>query len=107
MKKTRALIVGVSKYFDPDTPDLNFCRNDVFEIRDALHTGLKLDNKDIVLLGESDIVTAKEFVYALTKLADGSSQEDNLILYFSGHGCNIKNQHYLAFSDDIVSTQVL
>lgn len=107
MKKTRALIIGVSEYLDPHTPDLAFCRNDVYEIKDALHVGLKLDNEDIVLLGESNTVTAEEFVNTLKKLADGLSQEDNFIFYFSGHGCNIKGQHYLAFSDDIVSTQVI
>jgi len=73
---------------------------------------LKSDNKDIIFLGESDIVNVKivnvkEFVYVLSKRADGSSQEGKLILYFSGHGCNIKNQHYLAFSDDIVNTKDL
>lgn len=96
MQKTKALVVGVSQYFDPQTPDLPFCKYDISLIRDALYHGLKLDYEDIITLGATEVVTAKDFFDVLDDLSNFIKKEDNLIFYFSGHGSNSNEE--LAFA---------
>ncbi|WP_198136193.1 hypothetical protein [Paenibacillus sp. oral taxon 786] len=48
MTNTKALVVGVSNYYDPAIPNLPFCKNDVSEVRKALRFGLKIGNEDII-----------------------------------------------------------
>lgn len=108
LPKTYALVIGVSNYNDPRTPNLSFCRNDVSEVREALVYGLSIAIEDIVSLGDTGTVTASDFIDALTKMSELTSEEDNLIFYFSGHGGGVSGEHHcLVFSDNAVSTQAI
>ncbi|MGO4498608.1 caspase domain-containing protein [Paenibacillus sp. 2RAB27] len=108
MSKTLALVVGVSNYYDSQTPNLPFCMNDVVEVRESLVNGLNIANEDIISLGESADVTTMDFIEALKKMSNLTSKEDNLIFYFSGHGGGKSgNQHCLAFTDGAISTQAI
>lgn len=108
MPKTKALVVGVSNYYEPSIDNLPFCKNDVAEVRRALVHGLNIENEDIISLGETGNVTVSDFIDALINLSDSTDKDDNLIFYFSGHGGGESgNQHCLVFSDSAVSTQAI
>lgn len=76
MSKTKALVVGVSNYYDSSIPNLPFCKNDVSEVREAMVYGLNVANEDVISLGETGNVTVSDFIDALTKMSDLTSKED-------------------------------
>lgn len=105
MSHIKALVVGVSNYYISGASNLPFCRNDVIEMTKALHSGLKLDYDDIFTLGKSGDVAKDDFIKAISEIINKIGKDDYLIFYFSGHGTTVQNQHYLVFSDGLLSTQ--
>ncbi|WP_236823185.1 caspase family protein [Bhargavaea massiliensis] len=103
----KALITGVSNYNMEGAPDLPFCKNDLAAMENSLSVGLKLDRTDIIKCGESGNLTVEEFNKELSKLSSTLNKNDTLLFYFSGHGHNIDQQHYLVLSDDFISTNEL
>ncbi len=104
MSKLNVLVVGVSNYYIPDVVDLPFCMNDVAIMEEALINGLKVERQNITTCGKFGDVKTDDFKHALSKVTS-TDREDTLIFYFSGHGATIEGQHYLVFSDGIISTQ--
>ncbi|WP_103108445.1 caspase family protein [Brevibacillus reuszeri] len=104
MSNVKALVVGVSNYYIGAT-NLPFCMNDVVEMKQALQSGMKLENDDIFILGELGDVKTDDFISALSDITNSTGINDYLLFYFSGHGTKIDNQHFLVFSDGIISTQ--
>lgn len=107
MAKVRALIIGVSKYTAIRANNLEFCKNDIYAMRQAFIQGLNVDPSDIILCGISDTVTIAELAAALHFLSDISEKDDTLLLYFSGHGTTANNKHYLVLSDELIETHEL
>nr|WP_275298481.1 caspase family protein [Clostridium sp. YIM B02555] len=105
MSNVKALVVGVSNYYIPGAGNLPFCMNDVIVMEKSLHNGLKLRKSDIVSCGSSGDVKKDEFINALLQMTTLTNENDILIFYFSGHGTTIDKQHYLVFSDGLISTQ--
>ncbi|MED0658223.1 caspase family protein [Anoxybacillus ayderensis] len=105
MANVKALIVGVSNYYFDGGTDLPFCMNDVAEMKEALHLGLKVDNRDMIILGELGEVKRENFINALSETKNMTSMDDVLIFYFSGHGTTKGNEHYLVVSDGFISTR--
>lgn len=101
----RALIVGVSDYSLQNGTNLPFCKNDIYAVKSALISGLKLNQEDIILCGETDIVKCSDFISALCKLMAVVEKDDTVIIYFSGHGKTENDEHYLVFSDKLIKTQ--
>lgn len=105
MKNVKAVVVGVSNYiFDNGDKDLPFCKNDIKAMNNALVEGLNVESDDILLLGTLGEVSKASFEYRFEEFCKGIKEEDTLIFYFSGHGSNIENKHFLVFSDAFIET---
>lgn len=105
MGNTKALIVGVSKYFLSGANDLLFCKNDTIAIRTAFIHGLAVAPENIITCGLTDIVTIDDFMTSLRDFEKITQDDDTLLFYFSGHGTTIDSNHYLVLSDKLISTQ--
>lgn len=105
MSNVKALVVGVSNYYISGAGNLPFCMNDVVIMEKSLCDGLKLRKSDIISCGSSGDVKKDDFINALLQMTTLTDENDILIFYFSGHGTTIDKQHYLVFSDGLISTQ--
>jgi hypothetical protein len=71
----------------------------------SLENGLKFSPQNIYSLGKHDIVMVDNLVQDLKEISKKVESEDVFVLYFSGHGYSKGDDHYLVFSDSIISTQ--
>ncbi|MBK9720088.1 MAG: tetratricopeptide repeat protein [Saprospiraceae bacterium] len=82
-----AVVVGISDYQDPGIPDLRFADKDAEAFANYLSSdaGGKLDVDHLkVLLNEK--ATVAQFAIALDWLMEVVKENDQVIIYFSGHG---------------------
>lgn len=107
MSKIIALIIGVSNYLHKGVSDLPFCKNDIATIKEAFVHGLGVLSKDIFTCGDSGNVLSVDFVRTIQRITTDIMDDDVLLFYFSGHGTNIKGDHYLVLTDSYISTQEL
>lgn len=104
MGEIKALLIGVCKYtFNAQTIPLPFCQNDAMAVRRALIDGLNASPDNILVSGNNGEITKKCFLSDLMSTLATTTDEDTLILYFSGHGGN----NCLAMSDGLVDLQSL
>lgn len=103
--KIKGVLVGVSNYYIEGAENLEFCKNDIYAMKNALINGLKADETNIVTCGSTGDVYKSDFVHLLKSFAITVDDEDILIFYFSGHGTTIDGEHFLVLSDDIIGTQ--
>ncbi|MCH7983937.1 MAG: caspase family protein [Chloroflexi bacterium] len=103
--KSRALIVGVSQYIDPDIAGLKPCdqeATDVFERLTDDTSGLFDGEQSVLLTSEStsDLESSRSNVMAhLDRLANMASSDESLLFYFSGHGDSIAVDGFLICKD--------
>jgi len=95
--KTRAVVIGISDYQDPQIPDLRFADRDAEAFANFLRSpaGGSLDGDHLKALLNSE-ATVAQFDAALGWLLDESKPGDQAIIYFSGHGdveTKTRNQH--------------
>ena len=90
-----ALLAAVSFYDDGEKPDLASGRGDLCLMRETLVKGLRIPAENIRSLGESGMVTVREFARALREFTGMTGGDDTFLLYFSGHGSGGS----LSFSD--------
>ena len=86
-QNTYAVVIGISDYQDKDIPDLKYAHKDAEAFAYFLRSkaGGSLDNNHLkVLLNEQ--ATAAQFAIALDWLMEVAKENDQVILYFSGHG---------------------
>ena len=84
---TYALVVGISDYQDEDIPDLRFADKDAEAFAAFLQSpaGGALDEDHLkVLINEQ--ATVAQFAIALDWLWEVAKENDQVIIYFSGHG---------------------
>lgn len=105
MEEIKALLVGVSDYSELGQVNLPFCKNDIEALENALIEGLKVKKNNVTKLGTLKKVKKQEFLDTLNMFVASVDQDDIFIFYFSGHGANLRKDHYLVFSDDILKTQ--
>ena len=105
MARIKAIIVGVSYYFDKKVSDLPFCRNDISAMRKAFVQGLGVLPANIISYGESGVVMANDIKSTLRFASSNTAKDDILLFYFSGHGMNDGKDHCLVLSDVTISTQ--
>lgn len=105
MGTTKALIVGVSEYFIDGADNLFFCKNDIIAMQDAFIYGLEVAEKDMIVCGLTNTVTANDLITALKGIERIVQDDDTLLFYFSGHGTTLSEKHYLVLSDRLICTQ--
>lgn len=103
MGNISAILVGVSNYPTLKCPSLPWCKNDLYVLKNALIKGLNATPDNILLCGESGLVTIAELVQSIASMMKKITSEDILIFYFSGHG----NKNSLALSDGAIGLQEL
>lgn len=84
---TYALVVGISDYQDPGIPDLRFADKDAEAFANYLRSkaGGSLDNDHLKVLLNQD-ATVAQFAMALDWLMEVVKENDQVFIYFSGHG---------------------
>ncbi|MFN0173420.1 MAG: caspase family protein [Saprospiraceae bacterium] len=84
---TRAVVIGISDYQDPQIPDLRFADRDAEAFANFLRSpaGGSLDGDHLKVLTNSK-ATVAQFAIALDWLMENSKEGDQAIIYFSGHG---------------------
>lgn len=103
MGTIRALLVGVCEYLTVKCPSLPLCKNDLFAMRAALIQGLNVNADNILLCGETGIVTKSELIASIHTVLNGATEEDTFVFYFSGHG----GKNCLVLSDSLIDLQDL
>ena len=103
MGTIKALLVGVCDYLTIKCSPLPLCKNDLFAMRTALIHGLNVSSNNIILCGETGIVTKIELVTSIHTALKDSTEDDTFILYFSGHG----GKNCLVLSDGLIELQDL
>jgi hypothetical protein len=82
----RALLIGINNYPDPENV-LEGCVNDVYLMSSVLQeSGFKPEEIRVVL---NERATTQGIMERLTWLLDGVREEDERVLFFSGHGAQI------------------
>lgn len=103
MARTKALLVGVSRYFLPGCTPLPKAINDLRAMKDALIRGLNIVEEDIIICGGKGTVEVSEFIQAIQSSLSDVEENDNFIFYFSGHGAKDR----LVLSDKCIQLQEL
>ncbi len=81
--KYYALIIGIEKYEDPSFPDLENPIKDAENLRATLVEKYTFDAENIRLLENA---TRAQIIQSLDSLADEITKEDNLLIFYAGHG---------------------
>ena len=80
-----ALLIGVSDYTDPRIPDLEGPVNDVDALRDVLVRKWLFKEENIRVLVDAQ-ATEANILQALDNLQRSTAPDDDIIIYYSGHG---------------------
>ena len=80
-----ALLIGVSDYTDPRIPDLEGPVNDVDALRDVLIRQWLFKEENIHVLVDAN-ATEVNILQALDDLQRSTAPDDDVIIYYSGHG---------------------
>lgn len=80
-----ALLIGVSDYSDPRIPDLEGPVHDVAAMHDVLVRRWQFDKSDITVLLD-DQATEQAILEAIDALKFQTSDGDDIVIYYSGHG---------------------
>ena len=107
MSNIKVLLAAVSNYTAINQQDLPFCKNDLALMRRTISNVFEIDSDEIISLGWAGTVNRNDFLNSLLLLKSHAQPEDSLIIYFSGHGGIIQDDHRLVFSDGVITTQKL
>ena len=78
-----ALLIEIDKYPDPAIPDLDNPINDATRLQNILVSKYTFQEDQIVLLKNPK---SEELIIALDELAHKITPDDNLLIFFAGHG---------------------
>ncbi len=87
---TRALIVGINRYSEPEIANLNGCDDDVRTFERLLESFYGFDKNHITARLNVEHTTKQAIKTDFINLATNADAGDNLIFYFSGHGARIE-----------------
>lgn len=86
----RALLIGVGKYANHDIPQLAGPKNDVRAMKELLTKTFQFPQSQVaVLLDEK--ATVQGVKDALARLTDSAQKDDQVVLYYSGHGSRVQD----------------
>ena len=77
------LIIGIDEYADESIPDLDNPVRDAQKVHDALIANYTFEEDDIIMLKDA---TRGDLIQALDDLAQKVTPEDNLLIFYAGHG---------------------
>jgi hypothetical protein len=78
-----ALLIGIDKYTDPAIPDLDNPINDATRLQNILVSKYTFQEDQIKLLKNPG---SEELIIALDELAHKITPDDNLLIFYAGHG---------------------
>ena len=81
--KYYALLIGVQNYEDPEINDLNFPLNDVNDMENILSSYYTFEKENIETLRDP---SRAQMIIALDKLNKKLTENDNLLIFYAGHG---------------------
>ncbi len=81
--KFHALLIAVQDYSDPTVPKLKGPVNDADKLRKVLVDRYRFDGRDVAFLKNPK---RGEILGALDSLSDALGPNDNLVIFFAGHG---------------------
>ncbi|MFC2129504.1 caspase family protein [Bacteroidota bacterium] len=81
--KYYGLIIGVDKYDDPEIPDLDNPNNDAERLHKALSSNYLFDEENLLLIKNA---TRSDIMEGFEKLGNKITPEDNLLIFYAGHG---------------------
>lgn len=99
--KSKALLIGITDYSDPNFPSLPFVKQDIKIVGEKLKKDF---NFEITLLITN--TNKAHIVTALQDFLNNAEKNDRIILYFSGHGTSIGEAGFLVPSDGVSSNKV-
>lgn len=82
--KTKIIGIGINNYADPKLNTLHNCTNDLNAVFSTLYR--KYGLSDVELLTEKEQTTNRFIYQRLYDLFTNSTERDNIILVFAGHG---------------------
>jgi Tfp pilus assembly protein PilF len=84
---TRAVVIGISDYLDPNISDLKYAHRDAQIFARFLLSphGAELKKENVVLLTNEE-ATGGKIMSAMNWLLESSTEGDLAIIYFAGHG---------------------
>ncbi len=81
--KYYSLIIGIDKYQDPNLPDLDNPINDAEKLYNALISKYSFEDDNVMILRNAKRI---DIVNALDNLAITVTPDDNLLIFYAGHG---------------------
>jgi len=78
-----ALLIGVNDYLNPEISDLDNPISDAQKLKDVLLTNYTFEEENILFLKNP---TQADLITALDKLTKKITSEDNLLIFYAGHG---------------------
>jgi hypothetical protein len=78
-----ALLIGIEKYTDPAIPELDNPINDAIMLQKILVSKYTFQENQIILLKNP---VSEEIIIALDELAHKITPDDNLLIFYAGHG---------------------
>lgn len=85
LKTNHLLVIGIDDYADKGIPNLNNAVRDAQRFVEILHTNYQFEPANTITLYNTD-ATKDSILAVFDRLIHTLGKEDNLILYFSGHG---------------------
>lgn len=101
MGKVKAVLVAVSQYEINGCSQLPLCRNDLYAMRKALIDGINVEPENILLCGETGIVSVNDLAKIIYVSMSDMTKEDTYIFYFSGHG----GKNFLCLTKELIDLQ--
>jgi hypothetical protein len=89
--KNYLFLIGIDKY--KFWPKLNCAVKDVEDFAKLLTTRYQFESSEMTFLKDEQ-ATLKNILSAFRRLSDVVKEQDNLVIYFSGHGHEITNSGY-------------
>ncbi len=100
--KKYALIIGVSRYDDPEIGNLNFAADDALEVGACLREVCGFDEVRTLVTGGEKEPDHISVVKALHSFAPILNEDDLFLFYFAGHGIHTANGSYLLASNSLI-----
>lgn len=93
-----ALVIGLEKYAER-IPAVQFAENDAKKLHECLRE-LGIDPRDITCLLSSQATKAK-LESELRRLVSHANKDDEILLFFAGHGVSISGSNYITCYDTV------